>query len=78
MGGRRFQFESSEAAHLANVDYPHSAAKIFAQKLNSAAEGKKFRFVYCSGAFTERDQSKKLLFLSESRKLKVKFMCCVY
>ena len=72
IGGRRAQFSDSKTAHLANVDYLHAAAKMLVEEVASKHEGQaKFRFVYCSGMYTERDPTKKLYFLDESRKLKV-------
>jgi hypothetical protein len=66
------KFPDSKTARLANVDYLHVAAKMLAEKIAPGLSGKrKFRFVYCSGSFTERDLNKKLYFLEESRKLKV-------
>lgn len=40
------------------------------QKLASTSPTGKFRFVFCSGKFTEWDQDKTLLFLSDSRRIK--------
>lgn len=51
-----------------NLDYTLSACSEFSKLVN---EGKKFRFVYCSGALATRDQGKKLWFLSEMRKIRV-------
>lgn len=51
-----------------NLDYTLSACSEFSKLVN---EGKKFRFVYCSGALATRDRGKKLWFLSEMRKIRV-------
>lgn len=40
------------------------------ESLTSKTPNGKFRFVFCSGKFTEWDQDKTLLFLSDSRKIK--------
>ena len=54
------------------VDYTIAAAKAFLSALapQTAARGAKFRFVFCSGQFAEWDQSKKLMFLGDTRRLK--------
>ena len=70
MGGRMEQFPDAKIAHLANVDYLLVAAKTFAEKLAPVLERKKFRFVYCSGAFTAQDPEKKLFFLADSQRSK--------
>ena len=56
-----------------NMDYTISAAKAFAKSAalhTSGRQGKKFRFVYCSGTFTERDQGKHLWIMSQNRKMR--------
>jgi len=35
-------------------------------------DGKKFRFVFCSGKFAEWDQNKTLAFMQDTRRLKVR------
>ncbi|KAL8812748.1 MAG: hypothetical protein Q9223_007213 [Gallowayella weberi] len=55
---------SAEANRRINLDYTVAAAKAFIG-LNEKA---KFRFVYLSGMLTERDQERKLWFMSEARK----------
>ncbi|KAK2592424.1 hypothetical protein QQS21_009876 [Conoideocrella luteorostrata] len=71
IGGRVNQFPSIEAARHANVDTTHAAAKAFAENTaSSLGPGKKFRFIFCSGKFTEWNQDKSLSFLNDSRKIK--------
>ena len=54
------------------VDYTLTAAKAFVSALApQLPEGRKFRFVFCSGRFSEWDQNKTLLFMGDSRRLKV-------
>lgn len=66
------KFPSVEACKLANVTSTHAAAKALAEQVApKLKEGKKFRFVFCSGMMTEWDQEKRLLFLNDSRKIKV-------
>ncbi|KAL8769249.1 MAG: hypothetical protein Q9209_004750 [Squamulea sp. 1 TL-2023] len=55
---RRINFDSTIAAARAFVD-----AKIM-------GEGRKLRFVYLSGIFTEKNQEKRLWFLDEARKIR--------
>jgi hypothetical protein len=43
-----------------NMDYTLAAARAFATSVapqNANREGKKFRFVYCSGSFTEKTRT---------------------
>ncbi|CAF9916207.1 MAG: hypothetical protein GOMPHAMPRED_000928 [Gomphillus americanus] len=71
IGGRATQFSSVEEMHKSQHDTTLSAAKAFAESLASpAVSGRKFRFVFCSGKFTEWDQDAKLWFMSDSRKSK--------
>ncbi|KAK4545976.1 hypothetical protein LTR36_002540 [Oleoguttula mirabilis] len=55
-----------------HVDYTLAAVHAFASALATEleAQGSRFRFVYLSGAVTERDQNKSLWFLGESRKMR--------
>jgi hypothetical protein len=55
------------------VDYTLVAARAFANSIASqraSRGGKKFRFVYCSGTFTKKDQDKNLWIMSENRKMR--------
>ena len=61
-----FQFADVEACRRANVDCTLAAATAF-----KAWGRPQFRFVFCSGSFTEWDQDARLLFLNDSRKIKV-------
>jgi hypothetical protein len=63
-----------QTAYKVNVDFAIAAAKAFADKLAPAlkGQGKKFRFVYCSGIGAENDLDKKLMFLEDTRKAKVR------
>ena len=71
IGGTVHQAGSVEAARKINIEYPLALAKLLAANSTLLAnEGKKFRFLFISGALGERDMSKKLWFLSESRKMK--------
>jgi hypothetical protein len=56
-----------------NVDYTMAAAEAFKKSLTpQLAEGKKFRFVYVSGAMTSQDQEKPLWFMQEFRRIRVR------
>ncbi|KAK3324591.1 hypothetical protein B0T19DRAFT_233222 [Cercophora scortea] len=60
-------------ARTISFDYPLAAARVFSQRYNkNTVDGgkKKFHFVYLSGGAVERDQSKKLWFLQEERKVR--------
>ncbi|KAL8736129.1 MAG: hypothetical protein Q9181_002519 [Wetmoreana brouardii] len=62
---------SAESNRRINLDYTIVAAETFANQLApQLAEGKDFRFVYLSGMLTERDQARKLWFMSESRMIR--------
>jgi hypothetical protein len=45
-----------------NMDYKLAAVRAFAttQTASPSRGGKRFRFVYCSGTFTEKDQERHL------------------
>ena len=63
-----------ETQKLVNSDYTMAAVNAFATHLAPATRertGKKFRFIYTSGAMVERDQNKGLWFYGEARKLRV-------
>lgn len=54
-----------------SVDYTLAAAQAFIAYLAPALpQGQKFRFVFCSGKNAEWDQTKKLTFMEETRKVK--------
>ncbi|KAI4246133.1 MAG: hypothetical protein L6R40_002085 [Gallowayella cf. fulva] len=60
---------SAEANRRINLDYTIAAARAFVEA-KVAGEGNKLRFVYLSGMLTERDQERKLWFMSEARKIR--------
>jgi len=64
---------SVELSRKVEIDFTHAAAKAFQEHLAPSlkAQGKKFRFVYLSGKFAERDMTKKLWFISDTRMIKV-------
>ncbi|KAL5358594.1 hypothetical protein BJX96DRAFT_146836 [Aspergillus floccosus] len=54
-----------------HVDYTLAAAKAFDQALGAKIPaGKKFRFIFCSGALAERDQNKSLWMAGEYRRIR--------
>lgn len=54
-----------------NISYTITAARTFAEKLGpSLGDGNKFKFVYLSGFFTERDPNKNLWFVKEARMIR--------
>lgn len=72
VGGLANKFSNYETLHKANVVYPVTAARIFAETLASEMKpGRRFRFVYLSGALAERDQEKPLWIMHDSRLVKV-------
>lgn len=80
IGGRVGQFGNDKVlARKVGVDYTLAGAMAMCDYLSpsvatSSVEGQNqpqpFRFVFCSGAFPEPDQSRRLLFLADSRKIK--------
>ena len=59
------------------VDYPMAAVNAFSDILASQLDtGKGFRFVYLSGALSEKDPNKSLWFLGELRRLRVSKHSC--
>ena len=73
LGGRRQQFQDVTTFRKVSVDYTVAAAQAFIAYLAyRLPAGKKFRFVYCSGKSAEWDQTKKLSFMEETRKVKVR------
>ncbi|KAG8425516.1 hypothetical protein J3458_002208 [Metarhizium acridum] len=71
IGGLVQKFSSVEACKLANVTSTLAAATVFADHVAPhLKQGRKFRFVFCSGMMTEWDQDKRLSFLNDSRQIK--------
>lgn len=72
MGGRVDQLNNDKVyCRQVNVEYTFSFAKALNKRIApSLPAGKKFRFVFCSGSFSEWDQTKSLLFLQDSRRIK--------
>ncbi|KAJ5594104.1 uncharacterized protein N7459_000312 [Penicillium hispanicum] len=54
-----------ETARRISIDYTLSAARLFQENCQ-----KPFRFLYCSGAAAERDQTKPLWFMQEYRRIR--------
>lgn len=55
------------------VDYTLAGARALLEHLApKLPEGKKFRFVFCSGKFAEWDQNKTLHFMADTRHVKVR------
>lgn len=72
VGGMVKKVGDFKTAQKINVEYPLALAELFVSHAAlSTKDGKKLRFVFTSGALTERDMNKTLWFLSESRKMKV-------
>lgn len=74
IGGRVDQFgNDKDLARKVGVDYTLAGARAMCTSLSAdtlASTGRKFRFVFCSGMLAEWDQSRKLLFLEDTRKIK--------
>lgn len=74
IGGRVDQFgNDKELARKVGVDYTLAGAQAMCAHLSSSPplpEGKAFHFVFCSGMLAEWDQSRKLYFLEDTRKIK--------
>jgi len=70
LGGKASDFADVETAKKVQVDYTIAAANAFTERLLPAAEGKIFKFVFCSGAMAARDQSKSLWLMGDTRKIK--------
>ena len=66
IGGMVRDFDSVATARRVQADLARSTAETFVE-----AGILPLRFVFCSGAFAERDQNKKLWFLVDTRKIKV-------
>lgn len=72
IGGRAYQFPNIETARKVHVGYVVPAATAFMTALApKLPAGQKFRFVFCSGAFAEQKQDKSLLFMGDTRRVKV-------
>lgn len=56
----------NDVARRVSLDYTLAAAQVFQETCQ-----KPFRFIYCSGAATERDQTKPLWFMQEYRRIRV-------
>ncbi|OJJ48238.1 hypothetical protein ASPZODRAFT_140552 [Penicilliopsis zonata CBS 506.65] len=75
----------SEAARKVCLDYTLAAVAAFEKVAENNKDGngnetlptKKIRFVYCSGAAAERDQTKSLWFIQEYRRIRVR-LCLLY
>lgn len=66
-----------DLARRVNVDYTQAAAECFADKLAPQLEGgKKFQFMYLSGAGVAKNQQQKLWFAQEFRRLRVRQKSC--
>ncbi|KAI9880013.1 MAG: hypothetical protein M1830_005932 [Pleopsidium flavum] len=71
MGGRASAYPDVATATKVNVDYTLAAANAFAKSLvPELGDGKKFRFVLCSGMGAEMDQSKSLWMMPDTRRIK--------
>ncbi|KAK4866977.1 hypothetical protein LT330_007718 [Penicillium expansum] len=55
----------NDVARRVSLDYTLAAAQVFQETCQ-----KPFRFIYCSGAATERDQTKPLWFMQEYRRIR--------
>lgn len=70
VGGPAFRFPDVETCQKVH-DFALTAAKSFANTLAPALNGKKFKFVFCSGKGAEWDQTKRLWFWKDTRRIKV-------
>lgn len=59
-----------ETARQVSVDYTLTAARAFTEHI-PVKDGKKFRFVYVSGALAERDQTRSLWIAQSYRRIRV-------
>ena len=65
----------NDIARKVSIDYTLAAAKAFGtSNITQQGDGKvkKFRFVYCSGAAAEKDQTKPLWFMQNFRRIRVR------
>ncbi|MCJ1258982.1 hypothetical protein MMC24_006816 [Lignoscripta atroalba] len=71
LGLRAGQSPNSESGRRIDIDYTLAAANAFATSLApKLGDGRKFRFVYCSGIMAVRDQEKPLWFMQEPRRIR--------
>lgn len=70
VGGPAFRFPDVETCQKVH-DFALTAAKSFVNTLAPALNGKKFKFVFCSGKGAEWDQTKRLWFWKDTRRIKV-------
>lgn len=63
---------------IINLDFTIAAAKAFATSLAPQVKGSAFRFVYVSGAATEKDPEKSLWFAGDLRKMRVRYQCYLF
>ncbi|KAH6672001.1 hypothetical protein B0J14DRAFT_594908 [Halenospora varia] len=71
-GGVPWKFPTVEIAKEVNITYPLTFCQAIVPFLASTLErqGKRFKMVYVSGYWSERDQGKKLRLFSDGRKIK--------
>ncbi|KAF7180248.1 hypothetical protein CNMCM7691_009415 [Aspergillus felis] len=69
VGGPAYRFPDVETCKKVH-DFALIAANAFADNLAPALNGKKFKFVFCSGMGAEWDQTKPLWFLKDTRRIK--------
>jgi hypothetical protein len=73
IGGRAAQFPDLDTFRKVSVDYTLAAARAFKQHLSPALpDSQRFRFVFCSGMLAEWDQQKTLVFMADTRLVKVR------
>jgi hypothetical protein len=66
------KFKTKEDFVRISVDFALEAANAFARSIAPRlGDGKRFKFVFCSGMFAAMNQDKSLWFLETSRKAKV-------
>ncbi|KAM0451207.1 hypothetical protein ACHAPV_010053 [Trichoderma viride] len=72
IGGRVNQFNNDkELCRKVGVEYTLAAANAMLDHLaDKVPSGKKFRFVFCSGKYSEWNQKRPLLFMADSRRIK--------
>ncbi|RAO74166.1 uncharacterized protein BHQ10_010178 [Talaromyces amestolkiae] len=69
--GTNVPVKPAELNRKINFEYAISTARQFsAEKLKGPTKTKPFRFVYLSGALPEKDETKKLWFLAENRRMR--------
>lgn len=70
VGGPAFRFPDVEMCQKVHY-FTLTAANAFVNTLAPALNGKKFKFVFCSGMGAEWDQTKPLWFMKDTRRIKV-------